>query len=223
MPIGYVRDLKILSWIRGRRDGAFGYLACPAKPALTEKGVLTIYWKLEILILFAYILHLSQGKRSIRLQKSRDLQWALVNIHSNRCHMIKPIVFELSLYQLKISGSELTVSVMSKWPASGKEKGNPVFDCLPKRAFRAYFATRDCSALFHSKIVCFGHIMTRFVQSRRLKFWDPSSSTTFFCAVPVKLVFVLANIKKKKQTWPISAILTLRFVNKLKAKIVRAG
>ena len=97
---------------------------------------------------------------------------ALVNIHSNRCHMIKPIVFELSLYQLKISGSELTVSVMSKWPASGKEKGNPVFDCLPKRAFRAYFATRDCSALFHSKIVCFGHIMTRFVQSRRLKVWD---------------------------------------------------
>ena len=108
MPIGYVRDLKILSGIRGRRDGAFGYLACPAKPALTEKGVLTIYWKLEILILFAYILHLSQGKRSIRLQKSRDLQWALVNKHPNRCHMIKPIVFELSLYQLKISGSELT-------------------------------------------------------------------------------------------------------------------
>ena len=96
-------------------------------------------------------------------------------------------------------------------------------DCLPERAFRAYFATRDCSALVHSKIVCFGHIMTRFVQSRRLKFWDPSSSNTFFCAVPVKLVFVLANIKKKKQTWPISAILTLRFVNKLKAKIVRAG
>ena len=207
----------------GRRDRAFGYLACPAKPALTEKGVLTIYWKLEIIILFAYILHLSQGKRSIRLQKSRDLQWALVNIHSNRCHMIKPIVFELSLYQLKISGSELTVSVMSKWPASGKEKGNPVFDCLPKRAFRAYFATRDCSALFHSKIVCFGHIMTRFVQSRRLKFWDPCSSTTFFCAVPGKLVFVLANIKRKKRTWPILAILTLRFVNKLKAKIVRAG
>ena len=96
-------------------------------------------------------------------------------------------------------------------------------DCLLERAFRAYFATRDCSALVHSKIVCFGHIMSRFVQSRRLKFWDPSSSTTFFCAVPGKLVFVLANIKRKKRTWPILAILTLRFVNKLKAKIVRAG
>ena len=113
--------------------------------------------------------------------------------------MMKPIVFELSLYQLKISGSELTVSVLSKWPASGQDKGNPVFDCLSEREFRAYFATPDCSALFHSKIVCFGHIMTRFVQLRRLKFWDPSSSTTFFCAVPVKLVFVLANIKRKNQ------------------------
>ena len=72
-------------------------------------------------------------------------------------------------------------------------------DCLPKRAFRAHLATRDCSALVHSKIVCFGHIMTRLVQLRRLKVWDPSSSTTFFCAVPVKLVFVLANIKRKNQ------------------------
>ena len=95
-------------------------------------------------------------------------------------------------------------------------------DCLPERAFRAYFATRDCSALVHSKILCFGHIMTRFVQSRRLKIWDPSSSTTFFCAVLGKLVFVFANIKRKKPTWPISAILTLRFVNKLNAYIVRA-
>ena len=41
--------------------------------------------------------------------------------------MIKPIVFELSLYQLKISGSELTVSMLSKCPASGQDKGNPVF------------------------------------------------------------------------------------------------
>ena len=38
--------------------------------------------------------------------------------------MMKPIVFELSLYQLKISGSELTVSGLSKWPASGQEKVN---------------------------------------------------------------------------------------------------
>ena len=63
-----------------------------------------------------------QGKRSIRLQKSRDLQWAFVNIHSNRCHMIKPNVFELSLYQLKISGSELTVIVLSKCRARGQDK-----------------------------------------------------------------------------------------------------
>ena len=94
-----------------RRGGGAGggwvfSIASPAKPALTKKGVLTVFWKLEIIIL-AYILYLLQGKRSIRLQKSRDLQWALVNIHSNRCHMIKRIVFELSLYQLKISGLEL--------------------------------------------------------------------------------------------------------------------
>ena len=38
--------------------------------------------------------------------------------------MMKPIVFELSLYQLKISDSELAVSGLSKWPASGQEKGN---------------------------------------------------------------------------------------------------
>ena len=38
--------------------------------------------------------------------------------------MMKPIVFELSLYQLKMSGSELTVSGLSEWPASGQEKGN---------------------------------------------------------------------------------------------------
>ena len=38
--------------------GAFGYyLASPAKPALTKKAGLTVLWKLEILIPFAYILH----------------------------------------------------------------------------------------------------------------------------------------------------------------------
>ena len=83
------------------------YLASSAKPTLTKKGVLTVFWKLKIIIL-AYILYLLQGKRSIRLQTLLDLQWALVNIHSNKCHMIKPIAFELSLYQLKISVSELT-------------------------------------------------------------------------------------------------------------------
>ena len=143
-------------------------------------------------------MHTSFVNRKAKDQTSRDQQWALVNIHSNRYHMIKPIVLELSLYQLKISASELTVSMMSKWPASGKEKGNPVFDCLPKRAFRAYFATRDCSALFHSKIVCFGHIMTRFVQSRRLKFWDPSSSNTFFLRCSCETRLCLGKYKKEK-------------------------
>ena len=57
----------------GGGGGGVGYLASPAKPALTKKGVLTVLWKLEIII-FAYILYLSQGKRSIPLQTSLDLQ-----------------------------------------------------------------------------------------------------------------------------------------------------
>ena len=84
--------------------------------------------------------------------------------------MIKPIVLELSLYQLKISGSELTVRALSKWPASGQDKGNPVFGLFfLSEHLGPILPTRDCSSLSQSKIVCFGHIMTRFVQSRRLK------------------------------------------------------
>ena len=71
-------------------------------------------------------------------------------------------------------------------------------DCLPERAFRAHLATRDCSALVHSKIVCFGHIMTRFVQSRRLKVWDPSSSTTFFLRCSWETRLCLGQYKKEK-------------------------
>ena len=52
-------------------------------------------------------------------------------------------------------------------------KGILFSDCLP---------SEHLGPIFHSKIVCFGHNMTRFVQSRRLKIWDPSSSATFFCA-----------------------------------------
>ena len=35
----------------GWGGGGNGYLANPAKPALTKKGVLTVFWKLKIIIL----------------------------------------------------------------------------------------------------------------------------------------------------------------------------
>ena len=61
-----------------RRGGGAGggwvlSIASPAKPALTKMGVLTVFWKLKIIIL-AYILYSLQSKRSIRLQTSVDLQ-----------------------------------------------------------------------------------------------------------------------------------------------------
>ena len=44
-------------WLSSRGRIGSCYLASPAKPALTKTAGLTVYWKLEILILFAYILH----------------------------------------------------------------------------------------------------------------------------------------------------------------------
>ena len=48
--------------------------------------------------------------------------------------------------------------------------------------FRIVYPSEHLGPIFHTKIVCLGHNITRFVQSRRLKVWDPSSSTTFVCA-----------------------------------------
>ena len=46
---GGKRELGRGGW--GGGGAGNGYLANPAKPALTKKGVLTVFWKLKIIIL----------------------------------------------------------------------------------------------------------------------------------------------------------------------------
>ena len=82
-------------------------------------------------------------------------------------------------------------------PRVGKIKGILFSDCLPEREFRAYFA--------HSRLL-------RFVPQQNSFLWlyhDQVCSVTtakslgsflFYYIFPVKLVFVLAYIKRKKTT-----------------------
>ena len=48
---GGKRELGRGGWGEGGGGAGNGYLANPAKPALTKKGVLTVFWKLKIIIL----------------------------------------------------------------------------------------------------------------------------------------------------------------------------